>query len=284
MKKNVALLTLLALSVGAFGILQKHKEADIKTLAATPKTDIRVYVVRKWEGENRWQFWEEKMYIHYWGGSSGSDYATAPEMVKVLDDYHHGLYYYDVPANTTHFMVSAFQNEGNNNLKSKNLELSEVLDKQSNNEMPFLYDWNGVDGGGGNRVFGFEKAGMSTSQLAKVLGHIDSCSSSYASGYNAYPQINNLFLSNSQYDPNTTIAEGHADPGYAEGGGVPVLPTIGAKLDYMKYRYNEDQGIGSGLNVDNNTSGLTATIIIGAIGITTLAGYYFITKKSKVIA
>ena len=46
---------------------------------------------------------------------------------------------------------------------------------------------------------------MNGNELAQVLSHIQSCSSSYASGYNAWPQLNDLFVTPSTFTGNETV-------------------------------------------------------------------------------
>ena len=45
------------------------------------------------------------MFIYYWGGASGTNWASCPEMTNVVSDYWQGLFYYDVPADVTSFLV-----------------------------------------------------------------------------------------------------------------------------------------------------------------------------------
>lgn len=59
---------------------------------------------------------------------------------------------------------------------------------------------------------------------------IDSCSSSYAGGYNAWPQLNDLFISPSTLDGSTVVPDNFGDD-----------TTIADKTAYLEAKYEYDQ-------------------------------------------
>ena len=132
---------------------------------------------------------DDSLYIHYWGGSSSSTYAVAPEMILAVSDYYLGLVYYDIPADSTNFMISSYQNTSNDWEKTVDVTLN-------------------VD----NKFFGFkiineyvsgkvnvyqENIGMSAEEFTGILAKIDSCGLGYASGYNSYEYIIRTFIQKS---------------------------------------------------------------------------------------
>lgn len=274
MKKGIKKLALFSL-LGAliFGFASSISPTkSLKVGAAAPQTHRRVYAYITGDWDNR-EGNDNRMFIHYWGGSSGTDWNSKQQMTRVLNDYWRGLFYYDVPSDVTDVLFAAFTGDvGKNSNQSVNVAISSLF-PSGEFRAAEVGSWVKDED---KRTVSFKTGiGMSTSQFGVMLGHVDTCSPNHAYGFNSYPQIDALITSKSTLNRDAKVTNGPKESN---------APTIGAKLDYMQSLYNEDQGIGSGLNIDNSTSSLTATIIIGAIGITTLAGYYFITKKSKVIA
>ncbi|MDY0373910.1 MAG: hypothetical protein RBQ86_07320, partial [Candidatus Izemoplasmatales bacterium] len=106
MKKGNTLLTkLAAIALGA--VLTVGVGATLSTVsplkeveAATTQTDLRIYAYLEGGWDN-----SGHMFIHYWGGASGTDWNSCPEMTNVVSDYYQGLFYYDVPIDTTTFLV-----------------------------------------------------------------------------------------------------------------------------------------------------------------------------------
>ncbi len=133
-----------------------------------------------------------------------------------------------------------------------------------------------------------ESRNVSNETINKLLYGYLTCSSSTYNGYGAFGTLNTNFnLSGRVYGNDDKVYDfvdtTHYDGGRFDGEGVgfQYVPTAD-KVTALDYRYSS---IPENLNYTNNdNNSITATIIIGTIGITTLAGYYFITKKSKVIA
>lgn len=270
MKKLNTILTLVALSFGIFGFLQRNETKEIKTAASTPQTHRRVYAFIEGDWDNR-EGDHNRMFIHYWGGSSGTDWNSKPQMTRVLDDYWRGLFYYDVPVDVTTVLFAAFTGEvGKDSNQSDDVNISSLF-PSGGFRAAKVGSW--VNDGNKRTVSIETEIGMSTAQFGAVLGHIDTCSSNHAYGFNSYPQIDALITSKSSIDRNAKVTNGPKESN---------APTIGAKLDYMQYMYSEDQGSGSSVNIVDQPTNLNSTLIIGLLGITTLAGYYFLSRKKKV--
>ncbi len=220
--KTVSLLTLgLVCALGVLGSVKFAKQG-FETNAATVQTERRVYVYLEggWDSGN--------MYIHYWGGASGTTWASCPQMTKVVSDYYQGLFYYDVPVETTDFLVKDSTGD---------------VSKQSNQSDNFLIST--IFTGSDYKVFEIDpwvndstkrtgtvkdNVPMSSAQAAAVLNNINSCDSSYAEGYNAWPQLNDLFISSSTLEGTTVVTDNYGDS-----------TTIANKCAYIQNRYNIDQ-------------------------------------------
>ena len=114
--------------------------------------------------------------------------------------------------------------------------------------------------------------GVSSEEAALVLNHIDSCSSSYAGGYNAWPpQLNDLFITPSTLDLNTVVTDNF-------GGDT----TIGNKTTWLANQYNLDQAASpQRFSQFDNTKNIAALTTIGVMGLTALAGFYFLKTKKQ---
>lgn len=266
MKKFKLLLTLTIFTVGVFSVVQKRNDEVVEVKAATIQTQKRVYAYLDGAWDNA-----AGMHIHYWGGSSGSDWNNKPAMTRVLSDYYVGLFYYDVPSNTTHVIFSAWSGDpGKNSNRTDDLPMSSLFPSGSYKAAK-ISGWQGDDNK--YREVWYTDLAMSTGQFGAVLGHVDTCNSDYAFGFNSYPQIDELITSKSGIDRNAKVTNGPKESN---------APTIGAKLDYMQALYIEDQGLGSGVKYEAKEANLNSTMVISLLGVTTLAGYYFLTRKKKV--
>jgi hypothetical protein len=126
------------------------------------------------------------LYIHYWGGSSSSTYSSAPEMIRAIDDYYLGLFYYDIPNDSTNFMIASYRNT----LK----DWEKTIDVSLNSSNDFLgFKIINVYVAGKLDVFQ-ESISMSAANFTGILYHINSCGTGYASGYNSYEYLIRTFI------------------------------------------------------------------------------------------
>jgi len=219
--KSISLLTLGL--VCALGILGSMRLANrgFETNAATVQTNQRVYVYL----EGGWD--TDRMFIHYWGGASGSTWASCPEMTQVVGDYWTGLFYFDLSMDTTTFCVKNVTGDVSiNSNQSVNILVSDLL-VAGNYKAVAIGAW--VANGTNRTATIVDNCPGNSGQIANVLAHINSCSSSYASGYNAWPQLNDLFISPSTLNLSETVLDQFGEN-----------TTIGDKKAWLETKYTLD--------------------------------------------
>ena len=176
-----------------------------------PGTTKRIYVLI----DDTLSWWNldhnkgDTLLFHYWGGSDSTDWDNRPKMNFIGSSqtansgFEYGLYYYDVPADTTWMLIDNTSTSGaNSNERTIDISLN------YGSEMSFFLVKDGGYGQYATYETGvFINSSLSSQQLAEVLSHknIDTCSQSTASGYNAYNQIYKIFLEYNEYDMNTVV-------------------------------------------------------------------------------
>ncbi len=264
-----ALVAGIALSFTAVFASNPSKEIQVQADEPTRATTRRVYAVLK---EN-WSHNDKKMYIHYWGGSSGTDWNNCPQMELAVNDYWNGVYYFDVPSDTTKCLFKAYSGNVNGNDQSNDLELSNIFG--SLHRVP----WVEKDPGNwdGHRKVGIGEASMSDMQFAGgILSRIDTCSSSYADGYNSYKQLMDCFVNCSNIPDSTVVFEVNGNQ-----------TTVGEKLEAMRklsegIYYSSNAPILNANLIDINCN-RHFILIFGGIGLASLAGYLVFKRKRKPI-
>lgn len=233
-KKNVKQLTLISvLSVLVFGTFVGITRSNMNKLevpkiskALTMQTHRRVYAYL----EGDWTL--DQMYIYYWGGSSvGAPTFENPRlMTQVLDNYYEGLFYYDVPVDHTHclFRKSSGAQDGNHNQSQDAL----IAHTYVGNNYKAIKVGPWTADGTKRTITYVDTVPINGNELAQVLSHIQSCSSSYASGYNAWPQLNDLFVTPSTFTGNETVNDN-----------VPPT-TINNKVAMLEQEYQKEHGTG----------------------------------------
>ena len=269
MKKGNTLLTkLAAIALGA--VLTLGVGATLSTVsplkeveAATTQTDLRIYAYLEGAWDNNGH-----MFIHYLGGTSGTNWNSCPEMTKVVSDYWQGLFYYDVPIDTTTFLVKdSTGNVSKSSNQSVDITIASLRDG-SNYKVAAVKSW--VSDGAKREVTIADNAPGNSGQIAAILNHINSCSASYSVGYNAWPQLNDLFISPSSLDGNTVVIDNFGPE-----------TTISAKTAYLQARYTDDQASAGYTTHIENSSMLPVILIISLMGITSIAGFYLLSRKRK---
>lgn len=182
--KKALLTTLTTIMVGGV-VLSANQNTSQFEADAVGDNMRRIYVYPE-DALNKDSWNDDVLNIHYTGGSSPSSYATAPAMILAVGDYYLGLLYYDIPADSTTFMIQAEQNASNSWQQSVNVTLDT-----------------------GNKFFGFklineyiggkvnvfqENITMSSAQFTGILAKISSCGAGYASGYNSYEYLIRTFV------------------------------------------------------------------------------------------
>jgi hypothetical protein len=174
------------LMVGGVFLLVNQNTSQFQADAVAVGDNMRrIYVYPENElSKDSWN--DDVLNIHYTGGSSSSTYATAPAMILAVGDYYLGLLYYDIPADSTTFMIQAEQNTNNLWQQSVNVTLND-----GNKFLGFklINDYEG----GKVKIFQ-ENIIMSSAQFTGILSKIDSCGAGYASGYNSYEYLIRTFV------------------------------------------------------------------------------------------
>jgi len=270
MKKLTKMLAAFALLVGVFGVAANQKETVVAE-AATPQTHRRIYVTLLGD----WTL--DQMYISYFGGNIETQvlFNDSVLMTQVVNDYNTGLFYYDVPIDHTTFLVRKNTGtwDGDHN-QSVDIAISSLFE-DSNYLAAAIGGW-AADGL--KRTFtAYDNLPGNSGQIAAILSHIDSCSPSYAGGYNAWPQINDLFITPSEKKDFDTQALFESSPYNS------TQPKISEKIAYLESRYTIDQATPSGskLSTYNLKKSTPLVVVIGTLSLTALAGFYFLKTKKQ---
>lgn len=281
MKKLTKVLAVLALLTGFIGVASTQKET-VQVEAQTTQTHRRVYVYLM----GGWDV--DQMFIHFWT-DSGDVFAwtESPEMTQVVNDYYTGLYFYDLPVAAIGFLVKEDSNGSEKTSdESEDILISELF-VESNYKVAAVGAWanDGVKRTVTyNDYLPLTDGTNDPGKVAAILSQIDSCSSNYASGYNAYPQLFDLFTNSAAQDVKDTFstqtlfesgigATGLARPG-SEG-----QATIEEKMNYLSSRYAIDGALPSRFTESAKSSNTVAIITIGLISVSSIAGYYFLKTK-----
>lgn len=267
MKKITKLMAVVALLSGVFGVALTHNET-IKAEAATAQTQRRVYVYLAggWDSSN--------MYIHYWGGANGTTWGSNPAMTKVVSDYYQGLFYYDLNIDHTTFMVFANQNEGKESNKSVDISVASLFvgSNPSNTDYKVAKVAAWVADGSKRLVSIENNAPMSSGQAAAVLNNINSCSTSFAGGFNAWPQLNDLFISPSTLIGSTVVTDNFGND-----------TTITDKTAWLQTKFSADGGTISGMRAfDTPQNNILTITIIGLLSLSAIGGYYILKTKKNI--
>lgn len=256
MKKLFKHLTF-ALLLGSlgFGLAQRNKDV-VRADAASPTTK-RVWA--KIVNKEQWDADGASTYIHYWGPNG--DY-TSWFGVPVKWDSTNDLVYYDVQPDTTHVIfVRVNSNKDGVWNQTADIKLPNPLDNN-------VFHLTGYGGGGWNVWGSFQTTTAVSAFAATIDTDAEACSVEAAQA--AIDAYNDL----PTFEQNQYAA-------LDVGGGKTGLD----RLNYLKAFYNINTPIntpnGSSVSgrIPSSDNSATATLIISALGVSSLAGYYFISKK-----
>jgi hypothetical protein len=257
MKKLFKHLTF-ALLLGSlgFGLAQRNKDV-VRADAASPTTK------RVWMKNSITSTWDADgaaTAIHYWGGAQGTTWPG----VRVKWDPANSLVYFDLPADITHFMfvrVSGSDPILDWGAKTEDLTYSESVGKYFDLTGPIA--WGGAKTQGSFVKFTPETTTI-VANFAATLDNGEACNADDAqTAVNTYNSLSTF--ERNQFD----VME--------VGDGMTGLD----RLTYLKSFYGIDTPIGSNVSggIPSSDNSATATLIISALGVSSLAGYYFISKK-----
>lgn len=217
----IKLATVLVLGGGTLGsVVAVSASQDTKPLeveAAGATNSVRVYCVVK----GGWLKNDNAIdpFIH----TDKYDWNNSPRMNRILEDYHSGLYYYDIPSDASVIVFKGWNNSVGDDYKSFDVQLKDIYNPSTNTYKAVYLEEHGY----GTRNFTLGGLPMNSAQAAEFLTHkyIDTCSDSKASGYNAYDQLNALVFKTSTLDR-----------GYVVDDGSEYAATIGAIIEALLNR------------------------------------------------
>lgn len=259
MKKLFKHLTF-ALLLGSlgFGLAQRNKDV-VRADAASPTTH------RVWVHTHYLEWWKNddaETWLHYWGDDEP---GTTWPGIKMNHDAANDLYYLDVPT-TVESAVVARVGPGNTTVHNQTVDIDLITDGPHFNTRRVEL-WNSVKGG--KNEFGTAPFNpVTTTAVSAFAATIDTdaeaCSVEAAQA--AIDAYNNL----PTFEQNQYAA-------LDVGGGKTGMD----RLNYLKDFYNIKTPIGSSVSgkIPSSDNSATATLIISALGVSSLAGYYFISKK-----
>ena len=212
MKKSLMLFGLLgccATSVCTIAITDNGLVNNAKKAGAAVPTDTRrVWIVDNNGEDSSTKWWNDTgkiFYGHVWNSNGTVDLKITH---RVLSDYYHGLWYFDVDlpgaANSLKVIIRAGDTNGvygwGNNNQTKTLSLGE-LGTDDTIWMDNGVSYNDAEGRNDRNAGVTTTNGFSEAQFAVVMSKYDTCSPANTNGYNAYPQFKKNFVdkTNSEY-------------------------------------------------------------------------------------
>jgi hypothetical protein len=198
-KLTISSLSLIVLGGIVFSV-GSNEPSEFEVSASDTNKRIYIYLKGTWDGG-------DVMYIHYFGGSSSTTFDTAVQMTQVINNYWEGMFYYDVPSDTTGFLVKDRANGNGFKYSNQSVDISMssiFLTGPTNYKAVEISAWLGSDGTKRSATF-VENLGLNNSEVALLLKKIDTCSSSTSGGFNAYPQIDDLFFTTNTFDTSFSV-------------------------------------------------------------------------------
>lgn len=192
------------------------------TKAETVQTTRRIWVV------NADNWWVNNVVVKAEGASAEPEYVN---VYWVYDGYYNGLGYADISSANTSVAFKASETETD---MTASIALPDQIDALNDSADVFWLP-SGKTGDHRNCYIKTDGAGLGESEMRIVLSHFATCNTSFAYGYNAYPQLMVNFWNPS----NSTAKEGTVYEGNNESG-KDILKTD--KIAKMRELYNKDHG------------------------------------------
>jgi hypothetical protein len=203
--KKTLLTTLTTIMVGGVFLSANQNTSQFEP-QATSDTNKRVYVYL----EGAWDAGDQ-MFIYYFGGSSPNTFETATAMTQVINNYWVGMFYFDVPGDTTTFIVrDRSGGYGGEKNQSVDIAMSSIFLTGPNNYKAVAIGAWVSDGSKRTATF-VDNLGLSNSDVVLLLNKINTCSSNTSNGFNAYPQIDDLFFTTNTFDGSTVVDDDFGD-------------------------------------------------------------------------
>ena len=218
-------------SVGALaGVAVANSAANLTPAnAETVQTTRRVWVV------NNADWWTDGVVVHAWGGASEENITVTWLDFGEGNQYSHGLGYADLSVDSVHIL---FKSKNTWDYETCNYDLSGQIDGLDDSADAFYLnsgDYYNQDKKKNCRNSSIGSVPMSEIQLATLFSYVTTCESSYAVGWNAYPQLLVNFVLPTDADKrNGVIPTKNLETG--------SKITVGQKVEFMRTKYNRDHG------------------------------------------
>lgn len=306
MKKLNIFLTLAALAAGLFSVTLKSDKAEVKVNADFDETLTRITVVRPdwWEGTNA----NQRLVI-----GASSDFNAGAKQFKdtgggmnrwidegrsnvyntenyTADDYYKaeggfteyntsGLLFYDIKISEITGKYFSFFRIGdlNNDGWGEIWNMTPPIQYTAVNSNKLYRIWGNGEGTvdvGKSEAQNVKDAGIA----ALMYGYI-SCADNEHNGYKAYTQLNSVYDLDKRLSSTAKVADfkekGHYTSGKNDGNQVNT--DLGLKLTMM----NDLNGGSQSVNITTANNSLNSTLVIATLGLTTIVGYYFLSRKKK---
>lgn len=258
MKKIIKYITLIFVT-GAFIFgLAQNKRTAIRTEAATVETKrvwLHTAYVTWWDGDLP----SAKVGIHYWGGIGVT--GTSWPGVDMAKDTANNLWYFDVPANTENIKftrIKVSDPTGQPFNKSVDIELG-------TNVNSFRFElWND------------EISGEQQGALVAFTPTTTTIVAAFAATIDTSEEVCTVGAAQAAVDAYNALSTFEQDQFDAlqVGDGKTGLD----RLNYLKARFNISTPLNARVTpeVERNVS---VALMIGTLGLTSLIGYYFISKR-----
>lgn len=259
MKKLFKHLTF-ALLLGSlgFGLAQRNKDV-VRADAASPTTH------RVWVHTHYLEWWKNddaETWLHYWGDDEP---GTTWPGIKMNHDAANDLYYLDVPTTVEKAVVARVQPD-TTNAWNQTINVDLIAGGPHFNTRRVEL-WNEKT---------FDKYNYGTAAFTPVT---TTAVSAFAATIDTTGEACSAVAAQAAIDAYNDLPtfEQNQYAALDVGGGKTGMD----RLNYLKAFYNINTPIGSSVSgrIPSSDNSATATLIISALGVSSLAGYYFISKK-----
>lgn len=203
--KTVVAIALSAVGLGSAVTLAATSNSRVSYLTAkatAPTNTRRIWIIDNNDlSNNDTKWWTgSTMYVHVWT-SNPSVYSEFKVNDEVCNDYYKGLWYVDVTfenaTTSLNVIVRIGNSEGPYSWGDNNQTFTQPLDEFGEADTIWLnggVTHDDVEGRNSRSASIGTTNGFSGAQLAAVMSHYHTCSSTNTDGYNAYPQLKTNFL------------------------------------------------------------------------------------------
>lgn len=294
MKKILRFLPVVALLAGVFGVATT-KSDSIRADAAVTSADIRIAVVRPdwWQGEGAYQVLRlapttedltdnvvaNITYVEIESYTADTYYAAGGGFTEYTTD---GVVFYDIPLATItgkHFDLARLSTTDPATATVLNKTEAELFNTTMLNKIWRIWG----DGNGVYRPEGIEAESRNVSNgvINSLLYGYMTCSDSANNGYGAFDSLNTNFnLTGRTFSETDTVLDFINQSDYSMGRGDGVTVLTSNKIAMMQTMYNLSLSPARITTVDfkKNTK---LVFLISLIGMSALAGFYFLKSKKQ---